>query len=371
MKVLQLASGDLWAGAEAVVHELVQGLKKQPEIELVAVFLNNGQLAHKVEALGVAVHILDESSLSFIELVRNLRGIVRDRSPDIIHSHRYKENLLACLASCGSRRIILVATQHGMPEVALGRQTLKDRLRTVLFFRLLSCRFDRTVAVSDEMRQKLLSSYTFSSKHLTVIHNGISVLDGNLTEKKRRLVIGSAGRLFPVKGYELLVEIAARVVRESNDADFILAGDGPQRAALEKAIARHGLQRRFKLPGHVEDMVSFYRGLDVYINTSVHEGMPMSILEAMGYGLPVIVPKAGGFPEVVEHGRQGYLVEERSPTAFARYCLRLCRDKKHREKLSARARQRVKTYFSREAMALKYYRLYWELLNSSGKYGMG
>ena len=371
MKILHLVSGDLWAGAEAVVYELVRGLMQQPEIELGAVFLNNGRLARQVEALGLPVHILDERILSVIVLVRGLRRIVRSWSPDIIHSHRYKENLLAYLASRGTGTVKLVATQHGMPEAAYGSQTLKARLRTAFFFHLLSCRFDRTVVVSHEMQQNLMSSYGFRPEHLTVIPNGISVPDGNLSEKNQRIIIGSAGRLFPVKGYELLVEIAARVVQELNEADFVLAGDGPQRADLEKAIARRGLQQRFKLLGHVDDIASFYRGLDVYINTSVHEGMPMSILEAMGHGLPVIVPKVGGFPEIVENDRQGYLIAERSPQAFADCCLRLCRDQKHRADLATRARQRVKIFFTVKEMAQKYYRLYLELLNSFGRYRVG
>jgi glycosyltransferase involved in cell wall biosynthesis len=112
-------------------------------------------------------------------------------------------------------------------------------------------------------------------------------------------------------------------------------------------------------------MDAFYTKIDIYINTSVHEGIPMSVLEAMSHKLPVIVPKVGGFVEIVEDGVHGYLVDNRNPLMFADRCIELLSDKKKRRRMAEAARQRVMDNFSRETMANQYYQLYQQLLNST------
>ena len=139
-----------------------------------------------------------------------------------------------------------------------------------------------------------------------------------------------------------------------------MAGDGPERGALEKAIDECGLVGRFALKGHLEDMDSFYRGLDLYLNTSVHEGIPMTILEAMARGLPVIAPQVGGIGEIIEDGVEGFLVPNRDPKAFAEKCL-LLQDAELRQRMGQAARAKVERGFSAEHMARQYYQLYREL----------
>jgi glycosyltransferase involved in cell wall biosynthesis len=153
------------------------------------------------------------------------------------------------------------------------------------------------------------------------------------------------------------------VVAQSDIVDFVLAGDGPERQILEEKVRKAGLHGRFKFLGHQDDMDIFYKSLDVYINTSVHEGIPMSVLEAMSYGLPVVVPKVGGFPEIVEEGISGYLIDARDPSVFSDRCVGLLSDPEKREQMAKAARQRVIDHFSREAMTTQYYQLYRKLLS--------
>jgi glycosyltransferase involved in cell wall biosynthesis len=363
MKIIILASGDLWAGAEVMVYQLVWGLVNPPEIKLCVVLLNNGRLAKELKKLGVEVHVVDESKHSFPAIVRAVHSLVAAFSPDVIHSHRYKENLLAWLVTRFSRKVRLVSTQHGMPEFAGKKNGIPSKLRSWLSFWLLSCFFDRTVVVSEEMQQSLVGTYGFTDKGIDVIYNGISLPEVLTRYANKRVAIGSAGRLFPVKDYSLMVEIAKLVVAQSDMVDFVLAGDGPERHMLEEKVTEAGLHGRFKFLGHQDDMDIFYKSLDVYINTSVHEGIPMSVLEAMSYGLPVVVPKVGGFPEIVEEGISGYLIDARDPSVFSDRCVGLLSDPEKREQMAKAARQRVIDHFSREAMSTQYYQLYRKLLS--------
>lgn len=360
LRVFLLASGDLWAGAEVVIYQLASGLIETEGVDLRVILMNRGRLAEELARLGVRVHIVDETKYSFLKSIGIIRGLIKEFAPDIIHSHRYKENVLAWCASRGLPGCRLVATQHGMPET-VGSLPAKDRLRNGLFFRVLSAGFARTVVVSGEMRRSLLGRYGFADKDIIVIHNGIRVPERVIVRPDNRVVVGSAGRLFPVKDYTLLVEVARKVVGQSEKIDFVLAGDGPELGMLKERIGRYGLEGRFHFLGHQEDMDAFYGGLHVYINTSVHEGIPMSVLEAMSHGLPAVVPKVGGFSEIVEDGVSGFLVEGRDPDIFAQCILRLL-DLGAREEMGRAARERIITSFSREVMTQRYYQLYNDLV---------
>lgn len=320
MNIMMVASGDLWAGAEVMVHQLVQVLSTDDNVKLCAVLLNKGRLAEEIQKIGVEVHVVDEAQHSFFTLCLAVRKLVKAFSPNVIHSHRYKENLVVWLATLGNSSTSLVATQHGMPEIIDADISFKRRFRTNLFFRLLSYGFDRTVVVSEEMQQHLLGSYGFTKKNVTVIHNGISMPKVSYCREEDRVVVGTAGRLFPVKDFLLFVEVANMVIQESEVADFVIAGDGPQYKLLKDTLISYGLEDRFQLLGHQDDMASFYKSLDIYINTSVHEGIPMSVLEAMSYALPVIVPEVGGFPEIVDNNKQGFLIKNRQKKNILNDC---------------------------------------------------
>jgi len=108
----------------------------------------------------------------------------------------------------------------------------------------------------------------------------------------------------------------------------------------------------------VTDPSAYYESLDIYINTSLHEGIPMSILEAMAAGIPVVAPQVGGIPEIITDGEEGLLVDNRTPSAFGAACLRLMNDPSLRTRMGARAKAKVEASFSDVAMAAQYRRLY-------------
>jgi glycosyltransferase involved in cell wall biosynthesis len=366
MKVFHLVSGDLWAGAEVVACNLLKSLKEYSDLDIQVILLNEGRLADELMASGLAVQVIDERKYSFWEIFRKTRAALNAAPPDIIHAHRYKENLLAFLISRNNRIYAkLITTLHGLPEVTGKRPNLITRLKSKANFFILSRYFAKTVAVSEDIRNTLTGRFSFANESVAVIHNGILFPPSSSYTKltDRPFVIGSSGRLFPVKDYPLMVEIARAVAASGKtDIRFELAGDGPQRAELESLIQGYGLQDRFILRGHQDDMDAFYLGLDTYINTSVHEGIPMTILEAMAHGLPVIAPAVGGIGEIFVNGAEGFLIEDRNPQDFSVKCLQLHDDYELRARMSWAARERAEQAFSAEKMAERYYRLYRRLV---------
>jgi L-malate glycosyltransferase len=362
IKVCHLVSGALWAGAEVMAYCLLKGLKAFPDLELSAIALNHGRFAENVRRLGIPVAVVDETRLRFPRILGRVMEILKGEDPDIVHSHWYKENILAFLASGMGKRSSLVSTQHGMPEYGGRRGDAKYIALHRCNFFILSRYFHGTVAVSGEIRRLLVERFGFDKSRTLVIHNGTDLPDRPAQDRSREcFTIGSSGRLFPVKDYPLMVEIAREVAKRTDGIRFELAGTGPDGEGIGDLVHRSGLEKTFFLRGFVNEVSTFYRGLDLYLNTSRHEGIPMSVLEAMAHGLPVVAPDVGGLREVLNDGVQGFLVKGRDPRVFADKCLLLYRDGTLRQRMASAARERIDAAFSNRRMARDYQRLYHSL----------
>jgi len=306
-----------------------------------------------------------EARLSFASLLVRVRGILKATAPDIVHAHRYKENIVAFLAGGVFRRPRLVSTQHGMPETSPRDAGFLKRCISRFNTLLLTYGFHRYVCVSDDLRKTMARSFGMTRGKACVVYNGVA-FSGILPSRTegRIVTIGSAGRFYPVKDFALMIEVARAVSRRLPEVRFRLAGDGPLREELQDRAEACGLKDRFVFSGHVTDMPAFYRAIDIYLNTSVHEGIPMSILEAMAAGVPVVAPDVGGIGEIITHGRDGYLISTRDPEAFARCLVPLCESWDLRRQVAEQAAVTVRDRFSAEAMADRYFQLYEGLMES-------
>jgi len=362
VRICHVISGDLWAGAEVMGLRLLTGLAGIKEVELSAILLNDGKLAREIRTLGVPIDVIDETRLNFLQLHKRFHEILTKFQPDIVHTHGLKENILGYLFSRrAGRKIFLICTQHGLDEPQL---RLKWKLLSRANRYILSRQFKNIVAVSEDIRNTLSEKYGLPAEKLVVIHNGTEIPMEILYDRgNHHFTIGSAGRLFPVKDYPFFVEVAAEINRYAKDVCFELAGEGPEFENISERIHLYGLRDVFRLKGFMGNMSHFYNGLDLYINTSLHEGFPMSVLEALAHGLPVVAPKEGGIKEVVTDGLQGFLIEGRDPKRFAQKCLAIYKDRNLRQKMGTASREKVAREYSFQTMAGKYYELYSNILS--------
>jgi len=358
LRVCHILSGDLWAGAEVMAYHLLKQLRESKDVDLFVILLNHGKLAGEVEKLGVPLAVLDEKQLSSPRMFQQIRRFLDRHAPHVVHSHRYKENFIAYLCSRAHKGTRLVSTQHGMPELIGRNASLKYRLIARVNFFLLAHSFHKIVAVSDDIKRTLTNEWGFSDAQVETIPNGIPIEAPRHGPDGEGFVIGSCGRLVPVKDFPFMVEIAREVARSTDNVRFELAGDGPERESIRHLIEKYGLEKHFLLRDYVEDVASFYSGLDLYLNTSLHEGIPMSVLEAMGHSIPVIASDVGGMDEILENGVEGYLIKGREPKAFADRCLELFRNERLRTEMAEATRVKVTQKFSVDRMAERYHRLY-------------
>lgn len=359
MAVLHIVSGDLWGGGEKMAVSLLSTLRSEG-VPALALTFNEGLTAQRLRQAGIETLTVCER-LPFPLMVAEAWRLLRGCRVRLIHSHGFKENILAAALAplLGCPR--LVSTMHGLTEPTQAGSSLKHRLAAGLNLGLLRNRFHATVAVSEFVRRALVGRLRLAPSRVRLIYNGIPVPSLNGREGPSTLTIGSAGRLYPVKDFPLLIDVAALVCQARPGVRFEVLGEGPQRREIEALIKAGGLEGAVSLPGFQADPSPFYERLAVYLNTSQHEGMPLAVLEAMAAGVPVVAPRVGGFPEVIDDGRQGFLSQGRSADELAEICIALVDDPALRQGLGEAARQRVIERFSLEAMGRGYLELYREL----------
>jgi len=161
LKICHIISGDLWAGAEVMAYHLLKGLRAYSSLNLCTIVLNSCRLSEEIKRLGIRTYVVDEKNLSFLDILLAVHKILRKNPPDIIHAHRYKENILAYIASRFIPGIKLISTQHGMPEIHEGKRNVKHLLISKSNSFMLSHRFNQVVGVSQDIKKTFIKKYKF------------------------------------------------------------------------------------------------------------------------------------------------------------------------------------------------------------------
>lgn len=360
MTIVHICSGDLWAGAEQMIYTLLAGLRQQQRYNLLAISMTHGTLSRKLAEIGVESYVIDESTCSLSTIVGRAYQLLRKRNVGLIHTHRYKENVVGGILGKLLGVRALMSTVHGLPEPASEKVSCMPRLKEELNRYVLSNWYSCVVAVSLDLEKQLRATGKFDRCNIAVVHNGVPSVTPSVQEKsiERKLQIGTAGRLVEVKDFNLFIDVAAGVLQEVSNVQFRILGDGPLKQHLTERVQELGLVDTVVFEGYSEDAHAFYDEIDIYLNTSIHEGLPLSILEAMAKGRPVVAPMVGGIPEIIINGQDGFLVNSRDSKAFAEKCLLLVRDGQLMEIMGKNAHRKIQDKFSSARMVQAYGELY-------------
>ncbi|MBN1826812.1 MAG: glycosyltransferase [Candidatus Eisenbacteria bacterium] len=354
-----LLSGDLWGGAEAQVFHLIGALLRGGRWEARVILLNDGLAAERLRRAGTRVRVLPERGRSFLSLLRDCGRILREWNPRIVHSHGYKENLLAGFAARPLRGCARIRTQHGSPYPG-GRFPYTAYYRVDRFLAPRLC--ERAIAVSgavaEEMRRFL------PMEKIATVRNGIPLPEeaGGAPPPENpgpgRWIV-SCGRLSPEKRFDRLIDAVARLAEEGIDARLLLVGDGPERGALER-IAGEIAPGRVRFAGFREEPAPLLGGAEIFALSSEREGLPMTLLEALALGLPAVVPRVGGMAEVIRDGETGLLVPPGDGPALAAAIARLLRDDSLRGRIGAAGKEAVRREYGVDRTARETERVYEE-----------
>jgi glycosyltransferase involved in cell wall biosynthesis len=364
-RVLHIVSGDLWAGAEVQVAQLLRALARDASMQVAAFALNDGELVRRLRAAGITTHCADESKHGFLELLRRLLRSFDELKPQLVHSHRYKEHVLAMALRVLRPGARLVRTVHGAPETAIAAYDLRRQLIRLLD-QVCARHEEACIAVSRDLAARLAA--TLKPRRLELIPNSVDldqldhelesarVAQARMSPASRR--VGLIGRLVPVKRVDLFLDAAERIAARRGDVEFLVIGDGPLRTELTKRMSGSPLQQRVQFTGAVQPVAPLMSTLDVLAITSDHEGLPSVLLEALALRVAVVARAVGGIPEVVAHGESALLVDGADAGAIAAGIERILDDESLRASLTAQGRRLVVAAYSSQQSAQRHRRLY-------------
>lgn len=367
ISVCHIASGDLWAGAEVQISILLRALAQRPELALRAILLNEGRLAAELRDCGIEVKIIPESSSSFRKILQCAAEYLNGPGVQILHSHRYKENLLATALHIRCGIPYLVRTEHGWTEPTFGSGKVKHGAVRALDRLAARWYADLIISPSEDLRKKIVG-FAEPEKIVTVLNaidTTYTATELTVAAAKRRLgipestpVVGCAGRLEQVKRVDRFLAVCAGIKAELPEARFVIAGDGSRRPRLAELARSLGISESVLFCGHRDDIVDVLQAMDLFVMTSDHEGLPMALLQAMCLQKPVVCTAVGGIPEVVENGRSGILVDANDTEAFVAASLSVLSDPNLASALGRAARNEVLSRFDVSSHAESVARLY-------------
>jgi glycosyltransferase involved in cell wall biosynthesis len=384
IRVLRVIARLNMGGPALHVAYLSAGLRDHGyETTLVAGYVGEGEesMAYAAEERGVAVRALPglhreialaQDLLATIRLAR----IMRIERPDILHTHTAKAGAIgrvAALLTRRSRRPIVVHTFHG--HVLRG---YFGGFRSWVFRgleRLLALRTDALVAVSPEVRDDLVALGVAPAEKFAVIRLGIELGERvagsaearadtrrTLGVAEGRFLVGWIGRMTAVKRVDDVLQ-AFKLLRDRGvDACLCMVGDGPDFERALDLAGELGIMRDCLFTGYQEDIGPFFGAFDVFVLPSGNEGTPVTAIEALASGCPVVATRVGGVPDVVRDGEDGFLVEPGDVEALAAHLVRLARDPELRARAGAAGRERVVGRYGVDRLVDDIDRLYRDLL---------
>ncbi len=367
LKTLHINTQTTWRGGERQTLFLVEGLQQRGH-EAILAARPGSPLAERGRAAGIEIFPIRPFHEADPVAVWKLARLLRKRRPDVLHMHAPHAHMLGTLASTFAPAVCRVVSRR--VEFSIYR-------RLALGLNLIKYKYgvDRYIAVSEAVRSVLVRD-GIAADRISVVRSGIDLnafaeQDGGETRQIRREldvpddvpIIASIGSLEPLKGYDVLLLAATRVLRQRRVV-FVLIGSGRAEASLRETTLRLGIEGRVKFAGFQRDVLSFLRASDLYVQPSLKEGLGTSILDALCAGIPVIATDVGGIPEVVENRRHGILVPPSSAEALAKAILALLEDPELAAQLSAAGRARILERFSVDRMVDRTIEVYAETLNT-------
>jgi glycosyltransferase involved in cell wall biosynthesis len=385
-KILRVIARLNMGGPALHVAYLTSGLRERGyDTTLVAGSLARGEdsMAFVANAREVEVIRIDElgreiSPLRDLVATVKLARLIRRERPDILHTHTAKAGTVGRVAAilAGRRRPpIVVHTFHG--HVLRGYfGPLRSRI-FLLLERWLASRSTALVAVSPQVRDDLVALGVAPPERFVVIRLGIELgervagAQNGRAESRRylgigadRFAVGWIGRMTPVKRTDDVLVAFKRLRDEGVDAVLCMVGDGPDRPQLEQRAHELGIVRDTLFLGYQEDVAPYYAAFDALVLPSSNEGTPVSAIEALAAGRPVVATRVGGVPDVVVEGEDGFLVEPGATGDLADRLAQLARDPRLRERMGRAGRERVLPRYAVDRLVDDVDRLYRSLLGS-------
>jgi glycosyltransferase involved in cell wall biosynthesis len=360
-------------GAETMALELCSGLQAAGHRSYLAVSRWSEAAAAaepvastmaRLRSEGIEVVGLSRTRSTQLRPWRRLVRFLKRERIDVLHAHMFGSNAWGSVIGTIARTPVVIAHEHMWSFEGSATRRVVDR-------QVIARLADAFIAVSEDAREQMVAEEGIPAERIVVIRNGIAPLPAGDRDGTRRAlglpgdrpVVLSVGMLRPEKAFEVLVEAASRLPPE---ATVLIAGDGDERGRLEGRIGELGLGDRVRLLGVRRDVPDLLAAADVCVCCSDFEGGPLSVMEYMAAGKPVVATRVGGMPELVSDGETGALVPPRDPDALASAINALVADPGRRASMGERAQDKFEAELSLANALTDVQALYARLLPASG-----
>lgn len=352
MKILQVVPDLNLAGAQTMCENLVMELSKNKEntIEIISLYNNKTPITERLENNEIVIHYLSKRKGFDYSLIKKIRRIIKDFKPDIIHTHRYVlEYVMPSLIYQKKPRIIHTIHNMAVNEVPFFLQ----KLQYIWFKRKKVI----PVAISEQVKESIMKRYSLINSMVPMVYNGIDL--SKCIKKKGSNKIKNilhVGRFSLQKNHEELIDIFNDCLKEDNELRLILVGDGELQENIKNKVNKLNIKDKVIFKGEVGTPYKIMQSADVFVLTSKWEGMPMTLIEAMGTGLPCIAYPVGGIPDMIKNNINGFL--PKNPNEFKNAILDL--NKKSKNELDVIRKKNIidSEKYSSKKMCEEYYKLY-------------
>lgn len=348
-------------GTERLVIEISKRLQAQSDLS-VCCLDEAGDWATELTDSGIPVIALHRRPGFHPTLALRVRELAIAHGATVLHCHHYSPFVYGCLGALITPGLRVVYTEHG--RLSDAPPSRRRKLANQFFARTPGAFF----AVSESLREHMLTA-GFPPSRVQVIYNGVDA--GNLPTAQARkaaraflslpedvFVFGTIARLDPVKNLETTIQAFARLRHIHPRACLVVIGDGPERASLQALAGKLRVAEQVRFTGYQSNTRRLLPAFDAYVNSSISEGVSVTILEAMAAELPVVATRVGGTPEVIADAISGCLVPARDPAALSAVMATLTDDAAFAAQLARAGRRRVQAQFSIETMINRYLQVY-------------
>lgn len=354
MKIMQVIPYFCFGGAEIMCENLTFALKNAgQEVFVVSLYNDHTPIAQRMEEAGIRIVYLDKKLGLDLSMVPKLIKMIRQERPDVVHTHLdvIKYAVLAAKLA-GVKKC--VHTVH-----SLANREAEGRLQKIINGFYFRKAWSVPVALTPEVQNSVAEFYGLPLSRVPVIYNGIDLsrcVPKTTYETGENVIILHVGRFDVPKNHPGLLEAFRLLLESCPQCRLRLVGDGDSRRDMEALAREKGIADFVEFCGMQSNVYPYLHDADIFTLPSIYEGNPMTVIEAMGTGLPIVASRVGGIPDMISDGESGLLVEP-EPQSICDSLTRLVEDSALRQRLGEAARKQSRT-FSAEHMARDYLSLY-------------
>lgn len=367
MRIIHVVDSMEVGGAEVLIALLCRSQRSEGHLPTVYCLFDGGTLAKQLEAEGIPVRVfglVDGVSAQF-RLLRNLYRIFAETQPDVVHCHNIMPTILAAPAARLAGVPGIYSTRHGLAIpyfVPAEVKGIADSAGAFYRFRLAATCCDRVIAVCEMARQNLQSGPGAFLSRVTTIRNGAAAQPVSPKPdpaiQKQGFTLVHVARLNWKKNQATLLRAFSLALQHIPDLFLWVIGDGPEAENLQTLTKELGIESRVRFTGERADVGDWLAQADLFVLSSLTEGLPMSLVEAMAAGLPFLVTNVGGMPEIAELSQAGMVVESNRSEALGDGIVQLAKRRTELKEMGRRARECYETHFTPTLMLAGYAQLY-------------